>query len=54
MLYRGKFAAAAITGDSSGPGLYPAMDIGTVGHPAAFVFIVIALANLLLYWPMFG
>ncbi len=47
ILFRGKFGAATITSGSS-TSSYDAMDIGKAGHPAAFVFLVIAVAQPLL------
>ncbi len=47
ILFRGKFAAATISSGSSSTS-YGAMDIGDAGYPAAFVFLIIALAQPLL------
>ena len=48
ILFRGKFAAATITSGGSRSS-YDAMDIGDAGYPAAFVFLVIAVAQPLMY-----
>lgn len=48
ILFRGKFAAATISSGSSRSSYGP-MDIGNAGYPAAFVFLVIAVAQPLMF-----